>query len=180
MNNSTRACKIVKSIILSVAIVWVLAACDYLPGSKPKKVEFLEQSFAVVMPANWSIRSDLNSVADLQMGNLFKEAYTIVISENKADFEDLTMEQHSEITRSMIKQSIKNCVESDPEILDIDGNRAIRYQLTGSVDGLNLIYWHVTIETQEHYHQMLLWSLKSKFTKNQADFDSVIQSFEEV
>ncbi len=180
MKNYNRADNIVAMVILTLTIIWVLAACDYLPGSRPKKVEFLDQSFSVVMPASWSIRSDLNGVADLQMGNLFKEAYTIVISENKADFEDLTMAEHSEITRSMIKEGIKNCVESEPELLEIGGNRAVRYQLTGSVDGLNLIYWHVTIETSQHYHQMLLWSLKSKFTKNQADFDSVIQSFEEV
>lgn len=180
MKNYTKAGTIVAIIISSLAIIWVLAACDYLPGGKPKKVEFLDQSFSVVMPATWSLRSDLNSVADLQMGNLFKEAYTIVISENKMDFEDMTMEEHSEITRSMIKQGIKNCVESEPEILDIGVNRALRYQLTGSVDGLNLIYWHVTIETEDHYHQMLLWSLKSKFSNNEDDFDSVIQSFEEI
>lgn len=168
------------SLVLILAVFCGFVACEYLPGSKPERVEFLDHSFSVVMPANWSIRSDLNSVADLQMGNLFKEAYTIVISENKADFEDLTMEEHSAITRSMIKGEAKNCVESGPELLDIGGYPAIRYQLTGSVDGLNVVYWHVTIETVDYYHQMLLWSLESKFSKNQADFDSVIRSFEEV
>ena len=63
-----------------------IIACDLLPG-EPKKVEFLDQSFAVEMPASWSLRSDLNDVADLQMGNPFKEAYAIVISENKMDFD---------------------------------------------------------------------------------------------
>ena len=60
-------------------------ACDFLPN-KPQKVEFLDQSFSVIMPANWSQRSDLNDVADLQMGNSFKEAYTMIVSENKMDF----------------------------------------------------------------------------------------------
>jgi hypothetical protein len=68
----------------------------------------------------------------------------------------------------------------DPEILDISGNHALRYQLTGSMDGLNLVYWHVTIETEDHYHQMLFWSLKSKFSKNQDDFDAAIKSFKEI
>ena len=77
------------------------------------------------------------------------------------------------------KQGLKNCHESNQEFLDIGGNRAVRYRLTGTMDGLNIVYWHVTLETEDHYHQMLLWSLKSKFSKNKADFDSVIQSFEE-
>jgi len=164
---------------LVILLLLGFTACDFLPGES-KKVEFLDQSFAVTMPASWSLRSDLNQVADLQMGNPFKEAYTIVISENKMDFDEITLAEHSDITRSMIRQGLKNYHESGPEEFDIDGNPALRYRLTGSVDGLNIVYWHVTIETENHYHQMLLWSLKSKFAENEADFDSVIQSFEEI
>jgi hypothetical protein len=156
-----------------------IIACDLLPG-EPKKVEFLDQSFAVEMPASWSLRSDLNDVADLQMGNPFKEAYAIVISENKMDFDEMTLQDHSDLTRSMIGHNLRNYHESDQEVLDIGGNQALRYRLTGSVDGLNIIYWHITIETQNHYHQMLMWSLKSKFAQNQDDFESVLQSFEEI
>ena len=166
-------------LILVIVVLSAFLACDLLP-SKPKKVEFLDQSFAVKMPSSWSLRSDLNDVADLQMGNAFKEAYTIIISENKMDFDDISLEGHSEITRAMIKQGLKNCHESNQETLDIGGNRAVRYRLTGSMDGLKIVYWHVTLETEDHYHQMLLWSLKSRFSKNEADFDSVIQSFEEI
>jgi len=166
------------STIMIVVFVGILA-CDLLPG-EPKKVEFLDQSFAVEMPASWSLRSDLNDVADLQMGNPFKEAYAIVISENKMDFDEMTLQDHSDLTRSMIGNNLKNYHESDPEVLEIGGNQALRYLLTGSVDGLNIIYWHITIETQNHYHQMLMWSLKSKFAQNQDDFESVLQSFEEI
>jgi hypothetical protein len=164
-------------LIAATAVFLGLLACDFLPG-KPKKVEFLDQSFAVLMPSSWAVRNDLNDVADLQMGNPFKEAYTIIISENKMDFEEMTLEDHSDITRSMIRQSLKDYQESEPEELYVGEIRALRYQLTGSIDGLNIVYWHVTFETDEYYHQMLLWSLKSKFPKNQADFDSVINSFE--
>jgi len=166
-------------LILVILVFSGFVACNFLP-SQPQKVEFLDQSFSVIMPASWSLRSDLNGVADLQMGNSFKEAYTIIISENKMNFDDISMEDHSDITRSMIKQGMKNYHESNPEIIDFGGYRALRYRLSGSVNGVNIVYWHVTLETENHYHQMLLWSLKSKFSKNEADFDSVIQSFEEI
>jgi hypothetical protein len=162
-----------------ILVISGFGACDFLP-SKPKKVEFLDQSFSVIMPASWSLRSDLNDVADLQMGNSFKEAYTIIISENRMNFDDISMEDHSDITRSMIKQNMKNYQESNPETIETGGYRALRYRLSGSVNGVNIVYWHVTLETENHYHQMLLWSLKSKFSKNEAAFDSVIQSFEEI
>jgi len=90
------------------------------------------------------------------------------------------MPNHSGLTRSMIGHNLKNYRESDQEVLDIGGNPALRYRLTGSVDGLNIVYWHITIETENHYHQMLMWSLKSKFAQNQDDFESVLQSFAEI
>lgn len=167
------------SLILTLVIILGFTACDFFPG-KPEKVEFLDQSFSVIKPASWSLRNDLNDVADLQMGNAFKEAYTIVITEDIADFDNISLEDHSDITRSMIKQGLNNWQESEPEFLDVGGYRALRYQLSGTMDGVKVVYWHVTVETDNHYHQMLLWSLKSKFSKNQSDFDSVIHSFEEI
>ncbi len=163
--------------LILVVVCSSLAACDYLPG-KHKKIEFLNNSFSVVMPSSWSLRSDLNDVANLQMGNLLKEAYVIIISENKMDFDNLSLEGHSDITRSQIKTSLSKYKESSPEYVSNGKLRTLRYRLTGTIDDINLIYWHVTIETKEYYHQMLLWSLKSKFSSNEADYNSVIQSFE--
>ena len=162
-------------LILLVLLSFV--ACDFL-SKEPEKVEFLDNSFAVIKPASWALRDDLNDVADLQMGNPFKEAYAIIITENKMDFDKISLEEHSDLTRSALARGLKNYWESDPEYLKNGSFRALRYKLTGTTSGLNIVYWHVTLETEQHYHQMLLWSLKSKFAKNEADFLSVIQSFE--
>ena len=167
------------SINLIVVVLFTgLVACDLL-SRKPKKVIFLEDSFSVMMPATWSKRTDLNDNADLQIGNPFKEAYAIIVSENKMDFDNLTLEGHSNLTRSFIKKSLLKYQESEPEYLTTIGKlRALRYRLTGTIEGLNVVYWHVTLETKKYYHQMLIWSLKSKFANNEADFNDVIRSFE--
>ena len=165
------------SLISMMALLSGLVACDFL-SNEPKRVDFLNESFSVLMPASWSLKSGLNDQADLQMGNLFKEAYTIIISENKMDFDDISMEEHSNLTRSMLQRGLKGYQESSPELLNMGDIQGLRYQLTGNMDGINLVYWHVTLETENHYHQMILWSLKSKFSDNVPDFDSVIHSFE--
>ena len=165
------------SLISVMALLSGLVACDFL-SKEPKRVEFFDESFSVLMPASWSLKSGLNDQADLQMGNLFKEAYTIIISENKMDFDDISMEEHSNLTRSMLQSGLKGYQESSPEPLNMGNIQGLRYQLMGSMDGINLVYWHVTLETENHYHQMILWSLKSKFSDNVPDFDSVIHSFE--
>ncbi len=152
------------------------AACDLL-SNEPKKVDFLDNAFSVVMPAHWSVRDDLNDEADLQMGNSLKEAYAIILSESKMDFDNLSMEERSDITRSMIAESLSNYQESKPEYLDNGDIRTLRYRLEGTIDGINVVYWHVTLETADHFHQMLLWSLKSKFAKNEDDYSALIGSF---
>ena len=170
----------IKSVRIHIALLFILfsiTACDLL-SKKPERITFLEDSFAVIKPANWSVRSDLNEVADLQMGNSFKEAYVIIISENKMDFDHLSLERHSGITRAALREGLKNYQESAPEYLDNVEYPVLRYRLSGNIKGVNVVYWHVTIETQAYFHQMLLWSLKSKFSKNEADFNAVIQSFE--
>ena len=172
--------------LITVVLLFSLAACDQVQQipqlkqllGKPEKITFLNDSFAVTMPASWSTRTDLNDVADLQMGNLFKEAYAIFISESKIDFDDISLEGHSDLTRSFLREGLKNFQESEPRYLNNTKYKTLRYRITGSVDGLNLIYWHVTIETSGHFHQVILWSLKSKFADNEADYKALVESFE--
>lgn len=172
----------IRSVRIQIALLVVLfslTACNLL-SKKPERITFLDDSFAVIKPASWSLRNDLNDVADLQMGNSFKEAYVIIISENKMDFDNLSLEAHSDITRSALRGGLKNYRESEPEYLENVKFPTLRYRLAGNIKGVNVVYWHVTIETPEYFHQMLLWSLKSKFSKNEADFNAVIQSFEAI
>ncbi|GAB1266683.1 hypothetical protein [Aurantivibrio infirmus] len=159
-----------------IAILINLSACD-LFSSPAEEVSFLNNKFSVIKPASWSIRTDLNDAADLQMGNLFKEAYVVILSENKDDFEDITLEEHSALTKSYISESLENYKETEPENNLSKKYKMIRYQISGTIEGLNVIYWHVSVETDHHFHQLLFWSLNSKFESNAADYNSVIQSF---
>ncbi|MEM7565144.1 MAG: hypothetical protein AAF353_19195 [Pseudomonadota bacterium] len=161
-------------------LISLLTSCDQIEQlikQEAEPVVFLNGAFSVVKPASWLTMDDLNDEADLQMGNIFKEAYVIVLTESKQDFENIGLHEHSDLTRSGVKEVLKNYQESPPENFDIGGYPALRYQLSGSIDSLKIVYWHVTIETNDHFHQMLLWSLPSKFDGNKADFSAVIQSF---
>ena len=169
---------VIFSVILSIVVSLIsILGCDIL-ASKPKRVAFLDDSFAVIMPATWSLRSDLNDSAELQMGNSFKEAYAVILSDNKMDLDDFSLDEHSDLTRSFISRGLRNYEASDPDYFYVGEFEAVRYRLEGIIDGIHAVYWHVTIETDEYFHQILLWSLKSRFSKNEDDFESVIQSFE--
>ncbi len=162
----------------------LLVACDQLGselqevlGSEAEEVNFLNGSFSVIKPASWSKMDDLNNEADLQMGNYSKEAYAVILTESKLDFDEITMQGHSDLTRVFLEESLENYQASEPEVINVGNFQALRYRLSGSFDGIKIVYWHVTLETKDHFHQVLLWSLPSKFSDNEADFNSVIQSF---
>ena len=165
---------------LGLLLISLLVSCDQveqLIKQEDKPVNFLNGAFSVMKPGSWSTMDDLNDEANLQMGNLFKEAYVVILSENKQDFDDIGMQGHSDLTRSFLREAVKNYQESQREKFDIGDHSALRYRLSGSVGSVKIVYWHVTIETADHFHQMLLWSLPSKFGGNEADFNSVIRSF---
>lgn len=160
-------------------LISLLASCDQveqLLDQEAKPVNYLNGSFSVMKPASWTTMNILNDEADLQMGNLLKEAYVVIFADPKQDLDNINLQEHSDLTRSFIRESLKNYQESQPAKLSAGGHAALRYRLSGSVDGIKIVYWHVTIDTGDHFHQVLLWSLPSKFDGNEADFKSVIQS----
>lgn len=142
-----------------------------------KMVTFYEDQFSILKPKKWRMMNDLNEEADLQMGNVRKEAYAIVLTESKMDFEDASLQDYSDLTRGFLSENLKKHEESAPEKLTINGYPAIKYSITGNIDFIKLKYWHVSIEAGDHFHQIVMWSLNSKFEKNQATYNKVIQSF---
>ena len=92
--------------------------------------------------------------------------------------ESMTLQEHSRITREAILVALQNPTVSDSERIDVHGIPGLRFRITGTIDRTKIIYWHVTLETEDHYHQFLLWSLPSKFEKHRESYDAVIQSFQ--
>lgn len=142
-----------------------------------KIVPFYDDKFSILKPKKWRLMNSLNDAADLQMGNLLKEAYTIVLTEPKIDFDDTSLQDYSDLTRGFLSESLKNYEESAPENITINGYPAVKYTLTGSIEFIKLKYWHVSIDAKDHFHQVILWSLNSKFKKNEATYNKVIKSF---
>ncbi len=161
-------------ILIGLMLLW---SCT-LPALEDQRVSFFDDEFSVIMPAGWSLQDDLNEEADLQMGLPLVEAYALIFTEHKMDFDDsMTLEEHSQLTRESILQALRNPDASEGEKMDVNGIPGLSFRITGSIDRTKIIYWHVTLETEDHYHQLLLWSLPSKFKKLQKTYEEVIQSF---
>jgi hypothetical protein len=105
--------------------------------------------------------------------------YVVVLSENRLDFDDMSLEKNSEITRKGLLEGSKSPQTSEPRKLTVNGSPALQYEIRAIVDNLHIVYLHTTVETAENYHQILAWSLRSRFEKAKPVFQDLIASFRE-
>jgi len=152
---------------------------DLLKESVPEPISFINGRFSFLKPAGWSKVEGLNEAADLQMGNHAKEAYIVALTEPKLDFDNISVEEHSQLTRDVMRGNLEKFTEDDGETMTINGMPAIRYVLHGTVSRVKVKYWHVTVASSEHFTQILIWSRPSKFPNNEEEFNTPLMSFEE-
>jgi hypothetical protein len=119
----------------------------------------------VTVTAMWTKMPELNKRASLQVGYESKEMYLIVITDAKTDVPDLTVETHHKLTRDRMLQKMKNASATQPLSLTIDDHPALQYELTGTEKGTNVVFLHTTVDDGDHFQQILAWTLKSRWQK---------------
>ena len=134
------------------------------------------------VPTRWQEMNDLNSEANLQVADLRAEEYLIVLSEPKSAFPgNWTFQEHSDITRQVLLDNLGVPASvSSPTELTINGRQAVQYEIRTEVQGLQVVYLHTTVDGQDSFHQLLAWTLTSRFPRNQSVLQTAIASFEEV
>jgi hypothetical protein len=119
----------------------------------------------VTIPGTWTKLPDLNKQAKLQVGDKSKQMYLIVITDAKADLNNFTLENHHQLTRDRMLQKMKNPSATEPVPLTIDGHHALQDELTGTEHGTNVVFLHTTVDDGDHFQQILAWTLKSRWQK---------------
>jgi hypothetical protein len=117
----------------------------------------------VTVSGMWVKMPELNKEATLQVGYTGKEMYLIVLSHAKSDSQNLTLENHHQITRDRMLQKMKNASASEPVPLTIDGHPAMQDELSGAKDGTNVVFLHTTVDDGDHFQQILAWTLESRW-----------------
>jgi hypothetical protein len=125
----------------------------------------------------WVKRSDLNKRASLQAAYKDKEMYVIVITEAKTDLDDLTLEKDHQLTRDRMLQEMKNPSATQPVSLTIDGHSALQDEITGTEKGTKIVFLHTTVDEGNHFQQILAWTLKSRWQKQNQWLRAVTGSF---
>jgi hypothetical protein len=134
-------------------------------STERKEIASDDGKIKVIVPGTWTKLPELNKQASLQVGNKSNEVYLIVITDTKTDLDNFTLEKHHQQTRERMLQKMKNASATHPVSLTIDAHPALQDELTGTEKRVNVIFLHTTVDDGDHFQQILAWTLKSRWQK---------------
>ena len=128
-------------------------------------------------PPGW-VTYELHDTADIEIANLARNLYLIVLSEPKTDYAG-TLRQYSDDTCAFFVEGMSQMHITEDHLIQIDGNPAIQRTLDGTFDRINFGYMHTCIETEGYFHQILAWTPASKFPQAKPVLQTIVMSFRE-
>lgn len=132
------------------------------------------------VPAGWSAETGLNPEAQIQASNRSQGLFLIVLAESRQQLRNVTREKHSQITRDLLIQNLAQSKVSEPTtVTAVKDNPAIQYEISGSLNDINVQFLHTTIETPTRFVQILAWTSPEAFERNRTELQNIIQSFVE-
>jgi hypothetical protein len=170
-------------LIPAIAIPIFLKARDDARGrfehvaTNGKEIVSADGNTRLKVPEDWNEMKELNATAKLQAGNRSKEQFVIILSESKSDFDNLTLQKHHQITRDGMIQKMKNASAGDVTEITVDGQPALQDEISGTQDGMNIVFLHTTVEGEEAFHQILAWTSKSRWDQQKAELREITESF---
>src|SRR5438093_5932092 len=146
-------------------------------ATERKEIASDDGKIKVTVPGTWTKLPGLNKKATLQVGDKSKQMYLIVFSDAKTDFPNLTLEKHHQITRDRMLQKMKNASATEPVSLTIDGHPTLQDELSGTEKGTNVVFLHTTVDDGDHFQQILTWTLKSRWQKQNELLREITRTF---
>jgi hypothetical protein len=171
--------KLPDHVIALALLVCVIAGCKQLQSlASPTVLKSPDGKFQLTVPAGWRVNASLNDKADIKAANTSEEQYVIVITEPKSDFTaEMTLDEFTNVTRESIISNLGTPEATEPRAVTVSGNDARAYDVEGAIKNVKLAYRVTTVETSEHYHQVITWTLLSRKDKNLPILQKVIDSF---
>jgi Tfp pilus assembly protein PilE len=133
------------------------------------------------VPGNWEKLPELTEQGVIEYGNLQREQYLVVISEPKQSYSSNTdlSAYNTLILEHKSSAGIDKLRKKYLGEIDLNGLKALKFELTGEVNGIENAYLQVTVEGKNHFHQVLFWSLPTRWGDPSDIFENVLATFSE-
>jgi type II secretory pathway pseudopilin PulG len=133
------------------------------------------------VPKNWNRLPELNEAASLKYGNPRLEQYLIVFSEPRADFgSDMDLYTYNDtIMEKYFLAGIRNINIKLLGEINLNGMQGVKYEIRGEIDNIKIVYLYTAFASRNHFHQVLFWTLPTKWSDSQGIYESALSTFTE-
>ena len=125
----------------------------------------------------WVKTSDLNKDAALQVANKSKDMYLMVFTDAKSAVGQMTLEQRHQTARDRKLQSMQNASATQTVPLTIDAHAALQDEVSGTQERTNLVFLHTTVDDGDYFQQIIAWTTKSCWPKQNQELREMTGSF---
>ena len=172
--------KIFFTILLSFLVLAFMSATAQTKLIEKK----VGHAYYLSVPNYMTETKDLNKSATLQYQNILKQAYVIVIEDNKAELDSLGMKftDPQEFYDGFITDftsGLENKTFIGPKGLKIGKNNAVQGEVSAKFDGSPIWYLITVVETPTHFYKIISWTLVGNKDKLKQDYIKMVNSFHE-
>ena len=121
----------------------------------------------LVVPDGWVAECSSNPVAAIEARNDDWDAFVMVLIANRDD-PYATLDDYSKTCRDEVLSHLVKSKCSDPESIDVNGYKAIRYEIHGTspASRVQFGYFVTIVQMRRHYLEVVSWSVEKHFADN--------------
>lgn len=137
-------------------------------------------SFLISRPYTMKAQSDLHGEALLQIADLVQEQYLLVIPDDIAVLRDadISFSEYQDLVLGQMLEALEDASVDEADTVVVDGLSGARYQLTGTISGIDLTYYITMLEGSDYYYQITTWTLQELASENGPILIDASDSFE--
>lgn len=133
----------------------------------------------LALPPAWRPAANLHPSAPIQMLDLIRGRYAIVLSDSRLDFDDtVTLAWHSAATMGSLAESYRVLAIRGPKNRTIGSLSAIQYEWDELHGNTLITRLHTTVEGPRAFHQIVCWATPSRYDR--AVFERLLDGFREL
>lgn len=174
-----------------LVLIYLTLGCSLLSQIKKqaeadKKTQVVtarDNKSQLTVPASWDTGLSVNNEASIQTGKMIDGQYAIVITESKKDFAaGLSLDDFTDAIKENTRKNVllQDIVISEAKPLTINGYPAQQFEANGTAAGIKINWIYTMVDAPKNYHQVLTWSLASKYVQNKPVLLEIANSFKEI
>lgn len=137
-------------------------------------------AFEMKVPESWEQQENLNDVAVLQAADREKEAYALLIVDPRKPFEGTNLGKFADGQVQKFLESVTEPKLTGPELVIIDGDEALRYEIEGKAEDVDVVYLYTFMETPDRFLKAVTWSLAENYDDNKELLAAVTESIKQL